>query len=93
MGKSIYSIHLSTLSSSYSLTPHRLTHSLTPSRLSSYLCPFLHTQHTQAVARLLILLSDYETEDLRHAHGVETDEELCDLMLEYATETLRVRRR
>ena len=50
--------------------------------------PYIFTH--QAVARLLILLSDYETEDLKHAHDVQTNEELIDLMLEYATETLTV---
>jgi hypothetical protein len=42
------------------------------------------------VARLLILLWEHELDLLRHAHGVETDEELVVQLLEYTTRTLKV---
>jgi hypothetical protein len=41
-----------------------------------------------AVARLLILLSEFPTDVLLDAHGVTTEDELCDALLGYARETL-----
>jgi len=43
-----------------------------------------------AVARLLILLWEHEQDVLMHAHNVDTDEELCDVLLNYSTTTLKV---
>jgi hypothetical protein len=42
------------------------------------------------VARLLIILWEHELPVLRHAHSVETDDQLCDVLLDYARETLKV---
>ncbi len=47
----------------------------------------------QAVARLLIILWEHELPVLKHAHGVADEGELCDVLLHYAKETLKVRRR
>lgn len=45
----------------------------------------------QAVARLLIILWEHELPVLKHAHGVSEEAELCDVLLHYAKETLKVR--
>lgn len=41
-----------------------------------------------AVARLLILLFEFDTDVLLEAHGVATEDELCDALLDYAKEVL-----
>ncbi|CAM9142225.1 unnamed protein product [Choristocarpus tenellus] len=42
-----------------------------------------------AVARLLLILWEHDIEVIRHAHGVTTDDEVCGILLDYASKSLK----
>ncbi|CAN0038836.1 unnamed protein product, partial [Discosporangium mesarthrocarpum] len=42
-----------------------------------------------AVARLLLVLWEHDQEVIRHAHGLSTDDEVCEMLLDYAKKSLQ----
>jgi hypothetical protein len=42
-----------------------------------------------AVGRLLLILYEHDLEVIKSAHGVETDQEVCDILIAYARKTLQ----
>ncbi|CAM9924879.1 unnamed protein product [Phaeothamnion confervicola] len=41
-----------------------------------------------AVARLLLVLWEHDLDTIKHAHGIERNEEVCKILLDYAKDTL-----